>query len=148
MTPAPTPHPTERLLGASAAALFLLALLTGLYAGGAMTGKLHVDAHAALASHLNALMGTFLLVSYGWTLPMLRYGEVGRRRLAILFIASSLANWAVTAAKAALFVSGLEPSGRGGNDTIFVLLQVTVVLPGLVGAVAWLAGFRPSTPRA
>ena len=137
-----TLDPTERLLAISAAALFLIALVTGIYAGAAMTAKLHVDAHAALASHLNALMGTFLLVSYGWTLPMLRYGDVGKKRIAVLFVASSFANWAVTVAKAALFVSGLEPLGSGPNDTIFVLLQITVVLPGLVGAGAWVWGFR------
>jgi hydroxylaminobenzene mutase len=142
MTEANFPGPTERLLGAASATLFLVALLTGLFAGAAMSGHLHVDPHAALAAHLNALMGTFLLGSFGWTLPMLRYGAVGKRRLAWILVASSFANWAVTTTKAVLLVSGLEPSGSGANDMIFVLLQVTVVLPGIGAAVAWVLGFR------
>jgi hypothetical protein len=136
------PTPTERLLGAASASLFLIALLTGLFAGAAMTGHVHADPHTALAAHLNALMGTFLLASFGWTLPMLRYGDVGKRRLALVFIGSSFANWAVTTTKATLFVSGLEPSGHAANDAVFVALQIAVVLPSILGAGAWVLGFR------
>jgi (hydroxyamino)benzene mutase len=147
MTPSPSPSPapfgpTERLLGASAAVLFLVALLTGLFAGAAMTGKIPADGHAALAAHLNALMGTFLLVSFAWTLPMLHIGPVGKRRLAVLFVGTSFANWAVTTLKALLFVGGLEPSGQAANMLVFALLQATVVLPGIGGAGVWVWGFR------
>lgn len=132
----------QRTLGFAAAVLMAIGLLTGLYAGLAMSGKIPADGHAALASHLNALMGTFLLVSLGWTLPMLRYGEVGQRRLALVFIVSSYANWIITAVKAALFVSGLDLAGKAANDGVFVALQVFVVLPTLAASIAWALGFR------
>lgn len=131
-----------RALALAAALLFALALLTGLYAGAAMGGKLHVSGAAALASHLNALMGTFLIVSFGWTLPMLRYGERGKTRLASLFIATSYANWLVTAVKAALGVRGVDVIGNFPNDAVFVILQITVVAPTIVGALFWVFGFR------
>jgi hydroxylaminobenzene mutase len=138
----------QRLLGRWAALLTLGGLLTGLFAGAAMTGKVHADGHAALASHLNALMATFLLAAVGWTMPMLSYGEAGRRRLALVFIASSLANWLITAAKALLMVGGLDLIGAAANDGVFIALQVGVVLPSLAAAGAWVYGFRgsPSSP--
>jgi hydroxylaminobenzene mutase len=141
------PTPVQRTLGRSAAYLFLVALVTGLYAGLAMTGRIHADGHAALASHLNALMATFLLAALGWTMPMLRYGEVGQRRLAWVFIATSFANWLVTAVKAALFVSGLALVGKPANDGIFIALQLTVVLPTIGGAIAWIVGFGKKAGR-
>jgi hydroxylaminobenzene mutase len=125
----------------------LVALLTGIYAAAAMTGKIHVDGHAALASHLNALMGTFLLGTVGWTLPMLRYGEVGKRRLAIVLVVSSFANWIITAVKAALFVAGIDVQGKAANDGVFGALQVFVVLPMIGAAIAWILGFRKSVTR-
>lgn len=137
-----TPGLTERLLGKAAALLFLIALLTGLYAGLAMSGKIPVHGGAALASHLNALMGTFLMVSFGWTMPMLRYGDAAKRRLALVFVATSYANWIITAVKAALQVSGLDLVGKAANDGVFVALQIFVVLPTLGAAIAWVLGFR------
>jgi (hydroxyamino)benzene mutase len=133
----------ERFLGVSAAALFLISLLTGLFAGAAMNRTLaHVDGHAALASHLNALMGTFLFVAYGWTLPLLRYGHVGKMRIAVVLVVSSTANWAITALKACWSVAGLSPDGSTHNLVVFTLLQITVVLPAIGAAIAWVAAFR------
>ena len=134
--------PAQRTLGLAAAVLMAIGLVTGLYAGLAMSGKIPADGHAALASHLNALMGTFLLVSVGWTLPMLRYGAVGQGRLARVFIVASYANWLITAVKAALFVSGLDLVGKAANDGVFVALQAFVVLPTLAASIAWALGFR------
>ncbi len=134
----------ERTLGFSAACLTLIALLTGIYAAAAMTGHIHADGGAALASHLNALMGTFLLGVLGWTLPMLSYGEVGKRRLAIVFIVSSYANWLITAVKATLFVKGIDVQGHAANDGVFVALQIFVVLPTIAASIAWLLGFHKS----
>jgi hydroxylaminobenzene mutase len=131
---------TKRFLALSAAGLFLISLLTGLYAGGAMTGVFKVNPSTALAAHLGALMGTFLIAAYGWTLPMLRYGDTGRHRLALVFVLTSYANWAITATKAALNVNGLEFSGDAANRGVFVVLQVAVVIPTMVAAVAWVAG--------
>jgi hydroxylaminobenzene mutase len=137
-----TIDPTARRLGQAAAALFLVGLLTGIYAGLAMSGKIPVHGGAALASHLNALMGAFLLVSLGWTLPMLHYGPAGKSRLATVFIATTYANWLITAVKAALHVSGIDLNGKLANDAVFVGLQLAVVIPALIGAIAWVFGFR------
>ena len=99
-----------------------------------MTGKVPADPHIALAAHLNALMGTFFLLGVAWTLPMLRYGPVGQRRLAWLVIGANFANWAVTCVKAWLHVSGVDFIGQAANDAIFLTLTVTVVLPALAAA--------------
>ncbi len=81
------------------------------YLAGAMTGKLTVDPASALAAHRNALMGTFLLVAVGWTMPMLRYRTQAKHRLAWLFVVPSFSNWGLTAIKAALAVTAIEPNG-------------------------------------
>ncbi len=141
--------PVARLLARAAAWLVLLGLLTGFYVSAAMTGKLPVDAHAALASHLNALLGAFLLLGVAVTLPLLRYGPVGQRRLAWAFIVANFANWLVTAVKAWLHVSGVDLTGQPANDAILVALTLTVVLPGLGGAAAWVHGLGGTArPRA
>jgi len=129
-------------MGLAAAWLMLIALLTGVYAASAMTGHLHADGHTALASHLNALMGTFLLGVVGWTMPMLSYGPRGKRVLAIVLIVSSYANWLITGVKAALFVAGIDLQGQPKNDGVFVALQIFVVVPMIAAAIAWIVGFR------
>ncbi len=141
---APAPLPAARLMAHAAAWLTLLGLLTGGYVSAAMTGKVPADAHMALASHLNALMGAFLLLGVAWTLPMLRYGAVGQRRLAWAFVVANFANWGVTAVKAWLRVSGVDATGEPVNDAVFGVLTLTVVLPALGAAAAWVYGFRRS----
>ena len=134
--------PVARLLARAAAWLVLVGLLTGLYVAAAMTGKIPADAHGALAAHLSALLGAFLLLGVAVTLPLLRYGPVGQRRLAWAFIVADFANWGVTAVKAWLRVPGLELTGHLANDAIFVALTLTVVLPALGGAAGWVYGLR------
>jgi (hydroxyamino)benzene mutase len=141
---APAPLPAARLMAHAAAWLTLLGLLTGGYVAAATTGKVPADAHMALASHLNALMGAFLLLGVAWTLPMLRYGAVGQRRLAWAFILANFANWGVTAVKAWLRVSGVDATGEPVNDAVFGVLTLSVVLPALGAAAAWVYGFRRS----
>ena len=131
----------QKTLGRAAAWLFLLALLTGGLIPAAMSGAIPFDAHTLLASHLSALMGCFLLLGVGWTLPLLRYGDDGRKRLGWAFIVANYGNWAITAAKAGLRVKGLGWTGDRANDAIFLLLTAFVVVPALGGAVAWVAGF-------
>ncbi len=138
------PLPTARLMAHAAAWLTLLGLLTGGFVSAAMTGKVPADPHMALASHLNALMGAFLLLGVAWTLPMLRYGPTGQRRLAWAFIVSNFANWFVTGVKAFLRVSGVDATGEPVNDAVFGVLTLSVVLPALVAAAAWVYGFRRS----
>jgi len=139
---APAPLPAARLMAHAAAWLMLLGLLTGGYVSSAMTGKVPADANMALAAHLNALMGTFFLLGVAWTLPMLRYGAVGQHRLAWAVIIANFSNWAVTCVKAWLRVSGVDLLGQPVNDAVFVTLTLTVVLPSLAAAGAWVYGFR------
>lgn len=142
---APT-APVARLLARAAAWLLLLGLLTGIYVSAAMTGKVPADAHAALASHLNAILGAFLLLGVAVTLPLLRFGPVGQRRLAWAFIVANFANWLVTAVKAWLGVSGVDYTGDPANDAIFAALTLGVVLPSLLAAGGWVWGL--GKPRA
>jgi len=139
---APAPLPAARLMAHAAAWLMLVGLLTGGYVSSAMTGKVPADPHMALAAHLNALMGTFFLLGVAWTLPMLRYGAVGQQRLAWAVIIANFANWAVTCVKAWLRVSGVDLIGQPANDAIFITLTLSVVLPSLAAAAAWVYGFR------
>ena len=142
--PAPAALPAARLMAHAAAWLTLLGLLTGGYVSAAMTGKVPADPHIALASHLNALMGAFLLLGVAWTLPMLRYGARGQHRLAWAFIVANFANWGVTAVKAWLRVSAVDATGEPVNDAVFGVLTLSVVLPALGAAAAWVYGFRRS----
>jgi len=130
----------------AAAWLMLVGLLTGGYVSFSMTGKLPADPQMALAAHLNALMGCFFLLGVAWTLPMLRYGAVGQQRLAWAVILANYANWAVTCVKAWLRVAGVDFIGQPVNDAVFGVLTLTVVLPALGAAAAWVYGFR--RPRA
>lgn len=143
-SPAPAVLPAARLMAHAAAWLTLLGLLTGGYVSAAMTGKVPADPHMALASHLNALMGAFLLLGVAWTLPMLRYGAKGQHRLAWAFIVANFANWGVTAVKAWLRVSAVDATGEPVNDAVFGVLTLSVVLPALGAAAAWVYGFRRS----
>ncbi len=133
--------PAAKLLTRNAAILMVLGLLTGLFVAAAMTGKVPADAHAALASHLNALMGTFWMVGVAWSMPMLRYGDKGLVRLAWVTTIPNFGNWLITALKAFLKVSGVDATGEPKNDFIFALLTAFVVIPSLVSAVAWVYGF-------
>jgi hydroxylaminobenzene mutase len=44
--------------------------------------------------------------------------------------------------KAWLRVAGVDFIGQAANDAIFITLTVTVVLPALAAAGAWVYGFR------
>jgi hydroxylaminobenzene mutase len=134
--------PVARLLALSAAWLVLLGLLTGIYVAAAMTGKVPADPHVALAAHLAALLGAFLLLGVAATLPLLHYGPVGQRRLAWAFIVGNFANWLVTGVKAWIHVSGVDLTSDPANNAVFVALTLTVVAPSLGGAVAWIYGLR------
>lgn len=136
----------QRRAGAGAALLLLLGLLTGGFAAFAMTGKIPADGHAALASHLNALMGAFWLGGVALSLPLLRYSHSGLRRVVVLTAVCNYANWIITALKAVWRVSGIEHTGEGHNDAIFGLLTLFVVLPSIAAAGLWGYGFLGETP--
>src|SRR4051812_12928077 len=106
-----TPSPAARQLTLNAAVLMAVGLLTGIFVSAAMTNKVDADAHAALASHLNALLGCFWMVAVAFSMPMLRYGPTGQLRLAWLATVPNFANWIITALKSFLKVAGVAPSG-------------------------------------
>ncbi len=130
-----------RFLGRAAALLIFFSMLTGFFVAAAMTGKVPAEPHAALASHLNALLGGLWIVAVAWSLPLLHYGERGLRRLAWAVVIPNYANWLITALKAFWRVAGVDFVGEGRNDAIFGLLGAFVVVPSIAAAGAWVYGF-------
>jgi hydroxylaminobenzene mutase len=125
------------------ALLFFIGMLTGLWAGIALTGKVKVGMpHLALAAHLNALLGGLWLIAVAWTFEFLHYGEKGLRRLGFMVAIPAWSNWFITLIGSFLGVNGLEYNGVMKNNIIAFLLQVFVVLPTLAACGAWVWGFR------
>ncbi len=135
----------QRQLALWGAVLLLLGLLTGFYISAAMGQRLDVDVHSTVAAHLNAFLGAFWIFGVAWTLPMLRYGPVGQRRLSLAVIAPNYANWLITCLKAAVHVAGVDLGPSLANNAVLAGLTLFVVLPSLGAAVAWIAGFRRSS---
>jgi hypothetical protein len=132
----------RRALSRAGAWLFAVGLLTGLWAGVALTGTVQV-AHPrlALGAHLTALLGGLWLFAVARSLDLLRYGARNRRRLGWLIGVAVWANWSITLVASMLGVRGLEYTRDPVNNTIAVLLDLFVVLPALVGGFAWAWGF-------
>lgn len=126
--------------------LLFLGFLTGIYVSSAMTLKIDVDSGMALASHLNAIMGAFVIFGLALSLPYLRYGVGGLKKLALVIIISNYANWFVTAIKAWYKVHAIDFIGNPANDVIFIFLTLLVVIPSLVGGFMWLIGFNKTAP--
>lgn len=125
------------LLGA---VLLIIGFATGGLLAAAMTGKVAADAHTVLAAHLNCIFGCLWLCALAFTLPLLRFGEVGAKRLVLLTALPAYANWLITAVKAFLHVAGVGLNGNGGNDGVFAALNAFVVLPSFAAAIAWAYG--------
>lgn len=143
-----TADPLQRRVAGRAVVLLVIAMLTGGWAGIALSGKVVIPIpHLALSAHLNALLGSFWLLAFAFTLPMLSYGEQGKRRLAWLQLVPSYANWFVTLVASFLGVRGIAFTGDPANDAIAAALLAFVVAPALVGTVAWAWGFRNAAPR-
>ncbi len=137
----------QRRTAFAAAMLMVFSLLTGIFVSAAMTGKVNADPHSALASHLNALLGSLWIMAVCVTIPWLRYSIVGCRRLVVLLIVANTSNWLVTALKAFWHVAGVDKTGETQNDTIFGLLTALVVLPSLAAAVGWAYGLLGPDPK-
>jgi hydroxylaminobenzene mutase len=121
--------------------LFAIGLLTGLWAAVVLTEKVVVAIpRLALAAHLNGLLGGLWLIAVAATLDRLRYGLAGRRRLAYVVMVATWANWLITLIASGLGVRGLEYTTDARNNAIALLLQVFVVLPSLLAALAWAWG--------
>jgi hydroxylaminobenzene mutase len=144
--PADRTSDIQRQLAVSGAILLLLGLLTGFYISAAMGQRIDVDVHSAVAAHLNALLGAFWIFGVGWTLPMLHYGPVGQRRLALAVIVPNYANWLITCVKAPLRVAGVDVGPSLANNAVLAGLTLFVVLPSLAAAAAWIWGFRRAAP--
>jgi hypothetical protein len=137
----------QRLLARGAAVLIVLGFLTGGLAPQAMTGAIHADPKVLLVAHTNALMGGLLMLGAGWTMPMVHLARKGKRRVAVLFALSNYANWLLTGIKSFLHVSGVDRTGQGANDVIFVALFLLVVLPSFAASIEWLVGLFRAGPR-
>lgn len=138
----------QRKTAAAGAALLVIAFATGGILAAALTKKVDADAHEVAAAHLNAIFGCLWLVALAATLPMLRFGDRGRARLALCTAIPAYMNWLVTVVKAFFHVAGVDLTGDGTNDAIFAVLNVTVVLPAFVAAIAWTIGLAGRAPAA
>jgi hydroxylaminobenzene mutase len=144
-----TIDPLARRVAGRAALLFAIGMVTGLWSGIALSGKVAVAIpRLALAAHLNALMGGFWLLGLAFTLPMLGYSEKGKERLAKLSLVPTYGNWLVTLIASFVGVRGIAFTGEHANDVIAVLLLAVVVVPSLMATFAWAWGFRRApSPR-
>jgi hydroxylaminobenzene mutase len=123
--------------------LLAIGMATGLWSGMALAGIVVVPIpRLALAAHLNCLLGCFWLLGFAFTLPMLSYGEEGKKRLAKAMLVVTYGNWFITLVASALGVRGLVFMGEVRNDVIAALLLIFVVGPGLATSFAWAWGFR------
>lgn len=130
----------QRQTAAAGAALLVLAFGTGVLLGAVMTNKLDADVHEIVAAHLNAVLGCLWLIAVAYTLPMLRFGEAGAKRLVLATAVPSYMNWLVTTIKGFLHVSGVDVTGDRANDVVFAALGVFVVVPSFAAAIAWTYG--------
>jgi hydroxylaminobenzene mutase len=130
----------QRQTAAAGAALLVLAFATGVLLGAVMTHKVSADVHEIVAAHLNAVLGSLWLFALAYTLPMLRFGELGTRRLVLATAVPAYMNWLVTTIKAFLHVSGVDVTGDRVNDAVFATLGVFVVGPSFGAAIAWTYG--------
>ena len=130
----------QRKTAAAGAVLLVLGFLTGVLLAQAMTHHIDADLHQILAAHFIAVLGCLWLVAVALTLPMLRYGEKGQRRLVLLTAIPAYGNWSVTAVKSFFHVSGVGLTGNHANDAVFAALGALVVIPSFAAAAAWAYG--------
>ncbi|HZS46859.1 MAG TPA: hypothetical protein VFC63_17430 [Blastocatellia bacterium] len=126
--------PKQRLL-CYGVGLILLALLTGIWTGLVITGKLPgPDAHQSLATHLEALLNGMMLILLAVALDSARLNDSRKNLVVWLLIYEGYMNWFATGISAFWHVNGLDlaPSLGWKNNTIAVALY-SVVLTGIVG---------------
>jgi (hydroxyamino)benzene mutase len=131
----------QRAVARNGAFLFLSGMLTGLWAGATLTGKVKVPLpHLALAAHLNGILGGLWLIAMASTLPHLAYSPIGAKRLATATLVPAYGAWFITLIASFIGARGLEMTGDPANDVIAVLLLAMVVAPTLVICSAWAYG--------
>jgi (hydroxyamino)benzene mutase len=148
------PTELQRVLMARASKLFLVGLLTGLWAavvlshGRAIGLDLPAPRHErlALSAHLAAIFGTFWLLAIAFTVEHTRYDAPGKRRLATLVTLVAYGDWLVTLLASILDVRGIDFGGPGANRAVAGLNQLIVVVPALVAGYLWAAGLHQKSP--
>lgn len=148
--------PLQRSLLARGAWLFLLGLVTGVWAGAVLTEGRALGLHLgqpqfprlALAAHLNAVLGCFWIVAVALTLEHTRLAEKGKAWLARLVTLVNYGNWSITLVASFLDVRGLELMGAAKNDVVAGLLIAVVVLPAFAAAGLWAWGLSGARPEA
>ena len=136
----------QRKTAASAALLLVIGFATGGLLAAAMTGKLSADSHEVLAAHLNGVLGCFWLAALSFTLPLVSFTATGKTRLVVVTVVASYGNWLITTIKSFFHVAGVGLNGEVHNDAVFAALNVVVVIPSFVAAIAWTYGLY-STKR-
>jgi len=129
-------------LAKAGALLIFLGLVTGVLVVFAMTGVVGADPGAALAAHLNGIIGGLILLGLGFTMPMLRYEDKWKTRLTWLTIVGNYSNLIITFIKSFLHVQGVGMTEDPSNNLIYYSLTIFVVLPSLVGGLIWVLGFK------
>lgn len=137
--------PLQRKMAFAGAVLMLVSLLVGGLAAGAMSGTIPLDGKMILAAHVTGVIGVFFIFAVAWSLPFLRYGEAGRKRLAWIVIISNWANLIIGTGKAPFGVHGVGYTESGANNLVFILLNLFVVVPTLVASAAWAYGLTKAS---
>ncbi len=131
----------QRRLIALGALLFSVGLLTGIWSAAVLTGKIpSTMPRMALAAHLNALLGGVWIVVVALSLPFVAHSAKRTRQMCMLIVVANWANWLLTLVGSIAGVNGLDYTGDRANDGLALALQVSVVLPALVGGIAWTYG--------
>jgi (hydroxyamino)benzene mutase len=124
----------------SAAVLILCALFTGLYLSLIAMKVVTADLSMALASHLNALLGAFWILSVSYSLRFCHLDTAKLNLMSRSVIIANYGNWGITLLKSHLHVAGIKLTQDMSNNIILILLSLFVVLPAFVGTVIWVRG--------
>ena len=131
----------------SASILILCALLTGLYMSLVAMKISPADFSTVLSSHLNALLGSFWIVSVAYSL---KFCQLSAQKLSLLsrtIIVANFSNWFITLIKAHLHVQGIQLTQQTSNNIILVLLSLFVVIPALIASIIWIQGLFTNTNK-
>jgi hydroxylaminobenzene mutase len=141
----------DRLLIRAGFVLFTLALLTGLVVPAFLNHRM------AVAAHLTGVLNALLLIALGLTWGLLAMSPGQARLTRGVFLYCTFANWGTSCLAAVWGTSRLTPiSGAGYSaaawkESVVQVLQVTLALAILAGAVSVVYGLRSppgSTHRA
>ncbi|MEP0987136.1 hypothetical protein [Ekhidna sp.] len=131
----------DKVIARSAAVLFLLGLLTGIYVTFVATDQIDGNLGASVAAHLNGIIGALIILSLHLILRIIKFGHLYKVNMIRLFILANYSNWFLTLVKSFLDVDGLEIIQKSlANNVIHIALVMLVVIPSLVGGGMWVFG--------